>query len=80
MKKECKHFLEYVETISASTQISIYNDFERGDYLSCNNEYGNRLKEKVRCLECERQWEINNNSPKFIKDFVNKIEYLRDNA
>ena len=75
---KCNHILEYVETITASSQICIYNDFERGDYLSCNNEYGNRLKEQVNCLECGRVWSINKHSPLFIKNFINKIEYLKD--
>lgn len=73
----CKHErLEYHDTISATTSITIEN-FGEGDELSCNNEYGSRIEEEVSCIQCEKRWKINGREPKFVAEFVEKISKMR---
>lgn len=74
----CKHELEYRETIEATTSIYIASHYELGEVLECNNEYGHSVREDVFCLECGRNWKVNKRSPKFILEFIKKINELRD--
>ena len=73
----CNHReLEYKYTIEATTSIFIYEHDELGESLSCNNEYGHMIKEDVYCLECGKHWKINGRTPKFVADFVAKVNKM----
>lgn len=75
----CYHSeLEYKDTIEATTSITIDDHDDLGKTLSCNNEYGHRIREDVICLDCGKSWKVGPRNPKFITDFVKEINKMRD--
>ena len=73
----CEHKeLEHNYTIEATTS-TIIESSDEGDILSSNNEYGNLIREEVSCLECGKRWTVGNKIPKFVADFVERIDKLK---
>jgi hypothetical protein len=75
----CKHKnLEYIETIVVSSHITICEHDELGEVLDCTDNYKSRTGEEVYCFDCGIGWHVNNRVPKRIKEFVQKINELKD--
>lgn len=69
-KPKCNHKrLSHYETIEG-THGTHYDD---DGNVWFNNEYGKRVSESIVCGDCGKSWSIHKNSPKFIKEFHEKV-------
>lgn len=66
---KCNHSLVYYEVI-AGEQTAWLED----DELQTSLYAGNRISHEVLCRKCQKSWKLNKYTPKFIKEFYEKID------
>lgn len=75
-KLKCKHeHLTHYEVIEGIHGTHYDNEGN----VWYNNEYGGRVRENIVCNDCKKSWSIHKNSPKFIKEFHEKVWNDRTN-
>lgn len=72
---KCKH-----KRLSHTEVIEAYHGtyYDEDGKVWFNNDYGNKIAEYVRCLDCMKLWKVVKSSPKFILKFQEKVEYDRE--